>query len=446
MSASKGYPSQSKIERVPSEYSTIEPVRIQQQGTSVVSHATVLLIGTDAVEANSTTSVINATGHAALKGDVISFTSGALSGQEVKVYSVTANTITLVQDLTSAPATAVTFEILRHKYPQVNASGEILISGNIITSNGPIQFVLDAVDTEVEEDTATPANSRPLPVKLLSDTGVEFGTSSVPIRIDPTGSTTQPISAASLPLPTGAATEATLSSIDTKIPAQGAALIAASVPVNIASDQTVPVSVASLPLPSGAATEATLSSIDTKTPALGAALIAASVPVNIASDQTVPVSAASLPLPSGAATEVTLASIDAKLNSLGQKAMAASVPVVIASDQSSIPVSFSASGNTASESVRVDFAVNNQTNAAWFTLIASTTIDTSQIQLFDSGGYSMRLATGAAASEVELLKIPPGGFAGAVSIEIPAGTRLSYRAEGIATVSVGELILNLLGV
>lgn len=37
---------------------------------------------------------------------------------------------------------------------------------------------------------------------------VEFGTLSDPVRIDPTGTTTQPISAASLPLPSGAATSA----------------------------------------------------------------------------------------------------------------------------------------------------------------------------------------------------------------------------------------------
>lgn len=38
--------------------------------------------------------------------------------------------------------------------------------------------------------------------------GTETGTASTPLRVDPTGSTTQPISAASLPLPTGAATSA----------------------------------------------------------------------------------------------------------------------------------------------------------------------------------------------------------------------------------------------
>ena len=54
---------------------------------------------------------------------------------------------------------------------------------------------------------------------------------------------TQPVSASSLPLPTGAATESTLSSLNTKVPSQGQALMAASVPVVIASNQTaIPVS------------------------------------------------------------------------------------------------------------------------------------------------------------------------------------------------------------
>jgi hypothetical protein len=114
---------------------------------------------------------------------------------------------------------------------------------------------------------------------------------------------TQPISAAALPLPTGAATETTLSALNTKIPAQGQALMAASTPVVIASDQSaVPVS--------GTFWQATQ-----------------------------PVSAASLPLPSGAATETTLAALNTKIPALGQAAMAASTPVVIASNQSAIPVS-----------------------------------------------------------------------------------------------------------
>lgn len=117
------------------------------------------------------------------------------------------------------------------------------------------------------------------------------------------------------------------------------------------SATTQPISAAALPLPAGASTSAlqttgntSLASLDTKLPAQGAALIAASTPVNIASNQTVPVSAVSLPLPAGSATAAnqateiaSLASIDGKLNSLGQKTSANSVPVVIASDQSGIP-------------------------------------------------------------------------------------------------------------
>ena len=44
--------------------------------------------------------------------------------------------------------------------------------------------------------------------KTASGGSVELGTSSNPIRTDPTGTTTQPISASSLPLPSGAATSA----------------------------------------------------------------------------------------------------------------------------------------------------------------------------------------------------------------------------------------------
>lgn len=119
-----------------------------------------------------------------------------------------------------------------------------------------------------------------------------------------------------------------------------------------------------MPLPSGAATSSlqstgntSIASIDTKTPALGQALAAASVPVVLTASQittltppgtvavsnfpaTQPVSASSLPLPSGASTsanqstEITsLSSIDAKIPTLGQALAAASVPVVLTAAQ-----------------------------------------------------------------------------------------------------------------
>src|SRR5690349_16737821 len=42
----------------------------------------------------------------------------------------------------------------------------------------------------------------------INSAGTEIGTNSAPMRTDPTGTTTQPVSASSLPLPTGASTAA----------------------------------------------------------------------------------------------------------------------------------------------------------------------------------------------------------------------------------------------
>jgi hypothetical protein len=203
-----------------------------------------------------------------------------------------------------------------------------------------------------------------------------------------------PISATSLPLPTGAATEVTLASVLTelqqkteptdsqlvqatdldirnltfaqdKVDASGsivgldATTLAALEDINVTvtsigeveikndAGSPVPISAASLPLPTGAATSAlqttgnsSLASIDTKLtspltvtgPLTDVQLRATPVPIS----GTV---TANLGTIAGVATESTLSSIDTKLNSLGQKTMAASVPVVIASDQSTLPIS-----------------------------------------------------------------------------------------------------------
>jgi len=76
------------------------------------------------------------------------------------------------------------------------------------------------------------------------------------LKVDGSG-VTQPISAASLPLPTNAATQGTLANIMGQLPA---ALVGGRLSVD-GSGVTQPVSAASLPLPSGAATQATLASI-----------------------------------------------------------------------------------------------------------------------------------------------------------------------------------------
>lgn len=97
-------------------------------------------------------------------------------------------------------------------------------------------------------------------------------------------------------------------------------------------------------------------------------------------------------------------------------------------------------------SARLDYGVTNVTNAAWTQLLASVgASDIEQIMLFDGGGYAMELGIGAAAAEVRMLLIPPGGFNGNLPVKIPAGSRLSVRAVGAALVNLGEIDLNLLG-
>jgi hypothetical protein len=70
---------------------------------------------------------------------------------------------------------------------------------------------------------------------------------------------------ASLPLPSGASTETTLSALNTKIPSS---LTVTSTRLLVdPSEVTSPISAASLPLPTGAATESTLSTLNGKVPA-----------------------------------------------------------------------------------------------------------------------------------------------------------------------------------
>lgn len=268
--------------------------------------------------------------------------------------------------------------------------------------------------------------------------------------------TAVPISAASLPLPTGAATAA-------KQPALGTAGSPSTDVISIqgvASGTVIPVSAASLPLPTGAATETTLAAASAKLPAtLGQKAMAASLAVALASDQSaIPVSqsgtwnitnvSGTVSLPTGAstaanqATEIaSLSSIDGKLGSLGQKAMAGSAPVVIASDQSSIPAKLA--GKAAIGKARNDYTSVNVTTAAYVQLIASTALAATEMFIFDSSGQTLVLAFGAAASEVDQFYIVPGGNA-TVPITVPISTRVSIKAVS-ATASAGEIDINLFG-
>lgn len=558
MSTPKGYPTQEKDDRLKAQFVTIEPIREKQFGMSVAGHLYVYAVGVDAVEAGSTEYIINLTAHSVLVGDVIRFTSGALIGQEVKVATIPdANSIELAETLSVAPSAADSIQVLRHKYPVVDSDGLLQVT----TSQGPVQFRRDGVPQEVIEDTGTPANNRPLPVKLTDfsgdmvlnatnlnlevqldhnsatpdsiqigdgteimainasneaqvrdddanttltsidgkiltydlDTGggtenvpgvnlrfsanggsVEAGTVADPIRIDPVGTTSQPVVGnvadnaadsgnpvkagaiyeAALPtyddgdrstlhtnvsgelLTRNSTAEASLSSIDAGIPAAlGQAAMAASMPVVVASDQS------SLPTtPDGSAAA---NAADSGNPIKVGAVYNAALPTYDDGDRTnLQSDVNGKLLTSDTVAQASLAAIDAGIPSaLGQAAMAASMPVVIASDQSSVPVSVVALSQK--EFVRNDYTGTAVTTAAYVQLIASLAFDVKEIEIFDSSGETLKLALGAAASEVDQLLVFPGGN-GRIPFSASATDRLSIRAVS-ANATVGEVSINLYG-
>lgn len=247
------------------------------------------------------------------------------------------------------------------------------------------------------------------------------------------------------------------------------------------STVTQPISAASLPLPSGAATSALQTTISGQLPAtLGQKAMAASLAVTLASDQSaLPVSqsgtwnitnvSGTVSLPTGASTAAnqttansSLSSIDGKIannygvstgavrtasqigNTTGAADFAAgnssaqTLRVVVASNQVSIPTSVG--GTAAVTHVRNDYTSVNVTTGAYVQLVASTGSTVNAVEIFDSSGQTLLLATGAAASEVDQIIIFPGGN-GRVPLLIASGTRVSIKALS-ATASVGEIDVN----
>jgi hypothetical protein len=145
------------------------PVAQNQNGLAVAASLYVYEVGTDAVDAGSTASVIVAAGIGSVvhKGDLIRFTSGALSGIEASVVDTSANSVTLSEDLTVAPVALDAFKILRYIHPVVSNAGAI----SLTVTPSPIMFTLNGADQEVVEDAVTPANNRPLPVKIFDSEG-----------------------------------------------------------------------------------------------------------------------------------------------------------------------------------------------------------------------------------------------------------------------------------
>lgn len=434
-------------------------------------------------EANTTNKsrVIKSTSHGAMKGDVVRFEGGAANPYfEASILSIPdADTIVLAAELKNDIVTGDEFFILRALSQRFDQTG------SVVTSSGPVQFVLDGSDVQVVQDTVTTANSKPLPTSYLNTSGVrvnlateakqdttntkldtihtdletlhtDIGSTNAKLdSIDGKITTTAngiKVDVQSSVLPAGAATSANQTNgnqltkitdgagvvntkqLGTALTSSDVGLVANTiihglttgggggyVDVKVTPSGALVSEVTGTVSVTGVATETTLNDIKTKLNA------------------SIAVTAASLPLPTGAATESTLSAMSAKLPAtLGQKTKAESLSIAIASDQSINSVTPGKA--IANAPIRNDYSTTNVTTSAYVQLVASTTLQANEIEIFDSSGQTLVLAVGSAGSEVNQVHVFPGGN-GRIPLLIPSGSRLAIKAVS-ATASVGELNIN----
>jgi hypothetical protein len=262
-------------------------------------------------------------------------------------------------------------------------------------------------------------------------------------------------------------------SIDGKLPAAlGQQLAAASLGVVLASDQT-------LPLPAGAATEATLALLEAKDfatettlAALAAAAATEATSALILADTTSIASDAGNILVATSNIDETTVSIQSEVAGLNTKtnpdygvstdairtasqignatgaadfgagnASAQTLRAVIATDQAPLPSILG--GKAAIDLAYNDYSSTSVTTAAYVELVATLAGAVSEIEIFDSSGQALILATGAATSEVDQIYITPGGN-GRIPLSIAASTRVSIKAL-TGTANVGFITINFYG-
>ena len=228
---------------------------------------------------------------------------------------------------------------------------------------------------------------------------------------------TQPISASSLPLPTGAATAAKQPALGTAGSASSDVLtvqgIASMTALKIdGSAVTQPISASTLPLPTGAATAA-------KQPALGTAGSASSDVLTVqgiasmtalrvdGSAVTQPIAASSLPLPTGAATSAKQPAIgtagSASADVISVQGIASMTPLKIDGSGSTQPISGSVTANAGTNLNTSALALESGGNLAIIAgAISSAKVQSNFAQI---GGVAVATGNGAASTGVQRVTI-----------------------------------------
>ena len=416
MSNLKGYPSQSKLGSDTMEHACVVPSGTDSHGLMAIAKSTYQDTATDLAEALSTDQVIVATAHGALVGDVLSWRSGVLSGQEYFVTAIPdANSIRIGGKMPSAPGVGDEFRVLRSKTQEVSSGGGIV--------TGPITFTRDGSDQVVTEDTGTPANNRPLPVKITGldgDVVIDAANLNLEVQLDHDSANPDSIRV-------GDGTE-TLA-IEADSAARVAVTDAAGNRLGPNADGSVPIGDSSGVLDSGAGNVSAQTLRTTP---------AADSPHLLATRHEAAGTPLSGRLSDGVAFYKTVE--DSQIPAtLGAKTSASSLSVTISTDEPDIPIS-APSGRTSVLPTRVDFSSTNIDNATYTEIVASTSADINKLHIADTTGEVIILAVGAAASEVDTLYVSRGGDT--FEIFIPSGSRLSLKAVTLASITTDDWVIN----
>jgi len=260
------------------------------------------------IEVGSVKRLIKITAHGARKGDILKINNGTAVGEEVAIVKIEdADTLIIATEINAAIGDEVF--VMRHVTPLYDKDGNL----NVNATPGPAQFVQNGIDVEVEEDTVTMANNKPMPggMYIKKDDGSWY-----PVTLD----TTNPYAHTPIPVAITDVTGTSNVNVD---------LSGSSLSVNIEHDGVSP---SSIKIGDGTRltsvtvnnelkvkdtdTLAQLVDIeakqDTQITALGSLLTELQLKADLT--ETQPVSLATIPLATGASTEVKQ---DAAITAIG---------------------------------------------------------------------------------------------------------------------------------
>ena len=263
----------------------------------------------------------------------------------------------------------------------------------------------------------------------------------------------------SISLPTGAATETTLSGMSAKLPATlGQKTMANSLAVTMASDQStintkdVATGVLAAAIPGSAIVVAGSDAGNVKEISVTAAGL---VKVD-GSGVTQPISAASLPLPAGAATETTLSNMSAKLVAdFGNTTQSVRTASVIGNFTGTADFN---SGTTTAQTLRVTLASDSNPkvgyssiqvinrdysmssiSGTYATLGSTLSAAGNYVSFFETGGSPIIIGWGG----VDKFHIPPGGAESPIIVAIPISTQLQIKTADGSTVNSGRFLMSI---